>query len=170
LKDRDWAYRRSGLFGRNDHQGGGIPVSLALMQLQSVLRENVARATQSKNLQVVIGECKSDGGEITADDVTKLGAVDDALSGVGCETFILFAKTSSFTSEEIERCKAARAPNGHRVIIWAKILVPFTLSLDRRKLLRRGPVHNSGKRQSRPPMHFDILSPTLRSGCPAGRL
>jgi hypothetical protein len=30
--------------------------------------------------------------------------------------------------------------------IWAKIPMPFTLSLDRRKLLRRGPVQNSDKR------------------------
>jgi len=146
LKDRDWAYRRSGLFGRNDNQGGGIPVSLALMQLKSVLRENViafttgtdlnpvtadikkcesdfvliAQAPQSKNVQVVIGECKGDGGEITADDVTKLGAVADALRGVGCEPFILFAKTSNFTPEEIERCKGARDPIGHRIILLAK--------------------------------------------------
>ncbi len=30
LRDRDWAYRRSGLFGRDDHQGGGITVALTL--------------------------------------------------------------------------------------------------------------------------------------------
>jgi hypothetical protein len=80
----------------------------------------IAQAPQSKNLQVVIGECKSDRGEITADDVTKLSAVADALRSVGCEAFILFAKTSSFTAEEIERCKGARAPNCHRVILLAK--------------------------------------------------
>ena len=80
----------------------------------------IAQAPHSKNLQVVIGECKSDGGEITADDVTKLSAVADALRTVGCEAFILLAKTSNFTPEEIERCKGARAPNGHRVILLAK--------------------------------------------------
>jgi hypothetical protein len=37
LRDRDWAFRRSGLFGRNDHQGGGIPVALTLQQLQTAL-------------------------------------------------------------------------------------------------------------------------------------
>lgn len=146
LKDRDWAYRRSGLFGRNDNQGGGIPVSLALMQLQSVLRENViafttgtdlkpvtadikkcetdfvliAQAPQSKNLQVVIGECKSDGGEITAEDVKKLSAVADALHSVGCAPFIVFAKTSDFTAEEIEICKGAQVPDGQGIILLAK--------------------------------------------------
>jgi hypothetical protein len=37
LKDRDWAYRRSGLFGRNDNQQGGIPVALTLQQLDTAL-------------------------------------------------------------------------------------------------------------------------------------
>jgi hypothetical protein len=146
LKDRDWAYRRSGLFGRNDNQGGGIPVSLALMQLVSVLHENViafttgtdlnhvtagnkkcesdfvliAQEQQSKHLQIVIGECKSDGGEITANDVQNLSAVADALRSVNCDSFIVFAKTSAFTAEEIERCRGAQAGNGHRVILLAK--------------------------------------------------
>src|SRR6202008_3485854 len=30
LKDRDWRYRRSGLFGRDDNQLGSIPVALAI--------------------------------------------------------------------------------------------------------------------------------------------
>jgi hypothetical protein len=37
LKDRDWAYRRSGLFGRNDNQQGGIPVAVTLQQLDTAL-------------------------------------------------------------------------------------------------------------------------------------
>jgi hypothetical protein len=35
LKDRDWRYRRSGLFGRDDSQLGSIPVTLALQQLET---------------------------------------------------------------------------------------------------------------------------------------
>jgi hypothetical protein len=30
LRDRNWAYRRSGLFGRDDNQRGGIPVAVTL--------------------------------------------------------------------------------------------------------------------------------------------
>jgi hypothetical protein len=63
LKDRDWAYRRSGLFGRNDNQGGGIPVSLALMQLQNVLRDTVVAFTTGTDLKPVtanIKDCESD--------------------------------------------------------------------------------------------------------------
>jgi len=32
LKDRDWRYRRSGIFGRADDQLGGVPVALTLQQ------------------------------------------------------------------------------------------------------------------------------------------
>ena len=35
LKDRDWRYRRSGIFGREDDQLGGVPVALTLQQLGS---------------------------------------------------------------------------------------------------------------------------------------
>lgn len=35
LKDRDWRYRRSGLFGREDYQEGSIPVALTLQQLHT---------------------------------------------------------------------------------------------------------------------------------------
>ena len=36
LRDRDWAYRRSGLFGRADHQEGSVPVVVTLQQLNTV--------------------------------------------------------------------------------------------------------------------------------------
>jgi hypothetical protein len=39
LKDRDWRYRRSGIFGREDEQLGGVPVALTLQQLASSLHE-----------------------------------------------------------------------------------------------------------------------------------
>ena len=34
LKDRNWLYRRSGIFGQDDNQAGAIPVSLTLHQLR----------------------------------------------------------------------------------------------------------------------------------------
>ncbi len=66
---------------------------------------------------MAIGECKSNR-EITSDDVRKLGLVADALvRDRTCEAFIVFSKASTFTAEEVERCKAAQAQLGHRVII-----------------------------------------------------
>jgi hypothetical protein len=144
LKDRDWAFRRSGLFGRDDHQGGGIPVALTLQQLQTQLRMHVvayatgtelepagasiqkcetdfvllAESLPDRTLQIVIGECKSVGFEITADDVQKLALVADALTANhDCEAFIVFSKTGRFTPEEVMRCRAANGENKHRVIL-----------------------------------------------------
>src|SRR5258708_2646357 len=37
LKDRDWRFRRSGLFGKENHQEGALPVALTLQQLDTNL-------------------------------------------------------------------------------------------------------------------------------------
>ena len=136
LRDRNWAYRRSGLFGRDDHQRGGIPVAVTLQQLDTMLRERLlayapgmeftSGATtidaceadlvllsssfprSGKPLELVIAECKDAGGEITEDDITKLSKVGDALRGGPCHVYLLFAKCGQFTAAEIERCKNAR--------------------------------------------------------------
>lgn len=147
LKDRDWAYRRSGLFGRDDHQRGGIPVALMLQQLQTAMHDKIlayttgtdldsitadiqkcetdfvliAEAPRTGTLQIGIGECKSDGGEITADDVTKLTRVADALTAKrNCEAFVIFSKTGCFTAEEVEQCKAAQTKYNRRVILLSE--------------------------------------------------
>jgi hypothetical protein len=146
LRDRDWAYRRSGLFGRNDDQGGGIPVALTLHQLRTAVRGSLLAFTTGTELepinadiakcetdlamivdshpdqrpQVVIGECKSHG-PITAEDVNKLGRVADALDATGdCDAFVVFSKTGSFTPDEIEHCKAAQHSFKRRVILLSE--------------------------------------------------
>ena len=146
LRDRDWAYRRSGLFGRNDNQGGGIPVALTLIQLQTVLHNRILAYTTGTNLrpttaniqncetdfvmiaesrrentlQVAIGECKSDGGVIEIDDAQKMGRVADALAGKDCEVFVVFSKTSTFTPDEVASCQAAQGTQSQRVILLSK--------------------------------------------------
>lgn len=146
LRDRDWAYRRSGLFGRDDHQGGGIPVALTLQQMQTALHTHILAYTtgtelepttakiencetdfvllteslREKALQIAIGESKGNK-EITAEDVRKLSLVADAITeGEGCEVFIVFSKTSRFTSEEAERCKLAQGQYQRRVIMLSE--------------------------------------------------
>lgn len=120
LRDRDWAYRRSGLFGRDDHQGGGIPVALTLQQLQTTLHMSIlayttgtelepttakiqkcemdfvllAESLREKTLQVAIGECKGNK-EIAADDAQKMGLVADALAEGGLRGFRRFLKDES---------------------------------------------------------------------------
>jgi hypothetical protein len=136
LRDRNWAYRRSGLLGRDDNQRGGIPVAVTLQQLDTMLggrllayapgmelkpgpatiepceADLVVLASSfphsGKPLELVIAECKDAGGEITEEDVRKLTKVAEALRESPCDVYLLFAKCGQFTDAEIERCKNAR--------------------------------------------------------------
>lgn len=143
LKDRAWAYRRSGLFGREDHQQGAIPVALTLQQIDTILSWHMIFVT-SMNLEpaganitacetdfviisgkdryddlvaVAVGECKARGGEITEDDVRNLAQVADALPSHRIQPYIVFSKTAPFTADEIARCRAAQPEGRRRVIL-----------------------------------------------------
>jgi len=142
LKDGAWAFRRSGLFGREDHQQGAIPVALTLQQLDTVLTGEtvfvtsmtVASITGSfpqcetdlvvvsekgfydDRLGIAIGECKGHG-EITEQDVQNLVRVADAFPKDRIAAFIIFSKTAPFTPDEIARCRAAQPAGRRRVIL-----------------------------------------------------
>ena len=63
LKDRDWAYRRSGIFGRDDHQEGGIPVAVTLQQLETTLHHKIiaySTALEISSKDVNINKCETD--------------------------------------------------------------------------------------------------------------
>ncbi len=141
LKDRDWAYRRSGLFGRDDHQQGAIPVALTLQQLDTVLSTDMTYVTSmmiepneaqiepcetdfivvsQKNyregIDLAIGECKANG-DITEDDVRKMTKLANAFPCKRIQSYILFAKTAPFSPAEIDRCRRAQHPRRRRVIL-----------------------------------------------------
>jgi hypothetical protein len=142
LKDRDWAYRRSGIFGKEDHQQGSIPVALTIQQLDTALaltrkkiwvtameltptlatidpcETDFIVLTEGFNdrLQIAVGECKSRG-EITEKDVSNLRKVADALPTERFEAFVIFSKTAPFTNDEISRCRQAQSSAGLRVIL-----------------------------------------------------
>lgn len=153
LKDRDWHYRRSGLFGKEDNQEGGIPVALTLQQIDSVYNTkdmiyttamelepagasinkcetDFLILTQSKidhKVQIVICECKNHK-EISGDDVLKLKMVAETLEKKGIRVFIIFSKISDFTPEELERCKAINDKYMRRLILFtARELEPYHL-------------------------------------------
>jgi|SRR5271166_893053 len=129
LKDRDWRYRRSGLFGRDDNQLGSIPAALALQQLDTSLRDYLlmystalkftSQAAQIEDceadfvavvagrqnidqtsVQILLGEAKTSG-EIDADDARKLSKLADAIHSEIARTFIMFAKTGTFTPNKV---------------------------------------------------------------------
>jgi DNA-directed RNA polymerase subunit RPC12/RpoP len=63
LRDRNWAYRRSGLFGREDHQGGGIPVAVTLQQLDTMLHDRLlayAPGIELRPQTAAIEKCEAD--------------------------------------------------------------------------------------------------------------
>jgi hypothetical protein len=149
LRDRDWAYRRSGLFGRNDNQHGGVPVAVTLQQLDTALQSDRMLYTTSLEVtpgapaidkcetdfvvittgpshnfphqpQVVIGECKAAGGTITVEDAEHLAKVADAFPSRRLNVFVLFAKTGTFSDEEIAACGRAQDKWHSRVIVLSK--------------------------------------------------
>ncbi len=152
LRQRNWVYRRSGLFGRDDHQEGGVPVAVTLQQLESNLHSlsgfgflfttclDLAAATAAIQKcetdfaivttghshdrrhipQVVIGECKAAGGEITVADAQHLASVADALPMRRLSAFIVFAKTGAFLPAEVQAAAAAQHPWTPRVILLSK--------------------------------------------------
>ena len=63
LSDRDWAYRRSGIFGLEDNQVGGIPVALTLQQLDAWSMTSGFKYVSSTEISpdgADINKCESD--------------------------------------------------------------------------------------------------------------
>jgi hypothetical protein len=148
LKDRDWRYRRSGLFGRDDHQEGSIPVALTIQQLDTALRDHLLMYSTALKfrpsdanieeceadflgvvagmdgldespVQIVLGEAKTRK-EIDADDARKLGKLADAIPRGVAASYIMFSKTDTFSREEIQIAKSLNSQFKHRVILWSR--------------------------------------------------
>ncbi|GAG39764.1 unnamed protein product, partial [marine sediment metagenome] len=143
LERNSWRYRRSGIFGLEDHQDGGVPVVLTMQQLQANSFHDsflyttsmsinpkskgsaidgcesdfvIITSDRSGNISLIISECKTKK-EITDKDVDNLIKVANAFSAHRIKTYILFSKLEEFTDVEIERCKRAQDPYRNRVII-----------------------------------------------------
>jgi hypothetical protein len=148
LRDRDWRYRRSGIFGRDDNQLGGVPVAVTLQQLSRSLHSDLVMYTTAVNftsagaeiepcesdfvavvsgkmgiseapVQIVFGETKSEG-PIDAQDVRKLAKLADAIPNDLAQVFLLFSKTGTFSPEEIALAKPLNTEHSRRVILWSR--------------------------------------------------
>lgn len=145
LKDRDWAYRRSGLFGRDDHQEGAIPVVLTLQQLDMVFSSRnflyttamtltpssgdaridpcetdfIAMVPQPRDgrIDIAIGECKTRK-PIDRADVAHMKAVAAAFPSNRFEVYVIFSKLAPFTPEEIEHIRELNENHQRRVILF----------------------------------------------------
>lgn len=142
LRDKGWAFRRSGLFGRNDHQEGALPVSLTLQQLNRdsildsalyttahELRPLTAAIPECETdfvvltprgrdhrIQIAIGECKTRQ-PITKSDVEHLRSVADAFPTSDFDVFIVFSKLSPFSPEEVALIRTLNDGDHHRRVI-----------------------------------------------------
>lgn len=142
LRDKDWAFRRSGLFGRGDNQGGGIPVALTLQQLLRLgsIRHSiyvagmtlrsigaaipdcetdfvvVSESGRDHRIEVIIGECKTRH-SITEADVRNLTAVADAFPTDLFQVYICFSRLTPFSPEEIELIRPINENGRLRVIM-----------------------------------------------------
>jgi hypothetical protein len=140
LRDRDWRYRRSGLFGRDDNQQGAVPVVLTLQQLDthlhgfegSVMSTGWNLAIQHAGAfevdlvvlnsdpagkpQIAVGEAKTND-IVTDDDVAHLVRACEAFPVSAFDTFIIVAKTGAFSEAEVETCRKAALPHRDRVIM-----------------------------------------------------
>lgn len=142
LRDKAWAFRRSGLFGNDDHQEGAIPVILTLQQLLRMRSMShrmfttamtlkprgasisecetdfvvIGERNRDHRVQVVIGEAKTRR-PIAAGDVAKLKAVADAFPRDQYDVFVVFARLTPFSTEEIELIKQVNDPHRQRAIM-----------------------------------------------------
>jgi hypothetical protein len=152
----EFSYRRSGVLGLERNAQGAVPVLLTLQQLAvnadmhhdaMFLPSLDLRAKPGANppkcetdlfailphdderkTQILIGECKDEGGAIDAKDVANMIAVADAFPRHRFEVFILFVKLAPFAPREIVLARAGNEPYRHRVILLtARELEPYHL-------------------------------------------
>jgi hypothetical protein len=156
LRDQHgWRYRRSGLFGRDNHQEGGVPVALALQRLDTTVSGALDTTLFSTGLdvepngadvprceldfvflghspdgrvQLGLGEAKG-GDEIDGDDVTNIRAVARAFPLARVDAFPVFTKAGDFSEAEIERCIDPAGTYPKRAILFSRReLEPYDLS------------------------------------------
>lgn len=129
LKTRDWRYRRSGIFGMDNHQEGSIPVALTLQQLHaqfhswrgnSIFLPNMKLEPLKANFE----PCETDifiAMEDGSDTVLAIGECKDA--GVCAET------NCSFTADDARKMAAvadALSSKGFECYIVFSKTAPFT--------------------------------------------
>jgi hypothetical protein len=146
-------YRRTGVFGLEKNTQGAVPVVLTLQQLDvnlggmddgiygasydlvpiagvdspcEVDMVMIMPRVYPDKAEVILGECKDEGGIIDATDIGNLRRIADALPENRFETYILLVKLGPFTPEEIALARTLNGPYQRRVImLTARELEPY---------------------------------------------
>lgn len=160
LVEEKWAYRRSGLLGLEKNIQGAVPVVLTLQQLDANNGMHDSMYSPSLDLKpkdgsgplevdfvwmternrdgktvVILGECKDRQDEaIDENDIRNLRRAADALPRNRFEPFILLAKLSPFSEQEIAFARTLNGEHQLRVIMLsARELEPYHF-LERTKV------------------------------------
>lgn len=144
-----WRFRKSGLFSKDNNQEGAIPVILTLLQIKKRFHNSNLLYTTSLHLtplqgkecetdfvvlnyrreddiEIGIGECKSDFGKIDQNDVDNLKNIKKLLDARGLNCHLIFSKTAdSFSKDEIALFKRLRDERIYPVLFTNKELEPY---------------------------------------------
>jgi len=142
-----WRFTRSELFSVGDSQEGSLPVILTILQLSRVLEHGhrdskwitslivsgspgiadceidfaylmLGNRYGEQHLQMAIGECKGDTGEIEDVDIQHLKAVKESLDKKNIKGFLVFSKTGAgFSANELRRFRELSG-NGIKPILF----------------------------------------------------
>ncbi len=153
----EFHYRRTGVLGLEKNAQGAVPVALTLQQLAvniDGLHHNaiylpsidveprsgvdlpaceidflgIIPGRSLDRAEVILGECKDEGGQIDANDVENIRRVADAFPRRRFEVFILFAKLAPFSDDEVALAKSLNGEYQQRVILLTdRELEPFHL-------------------------------------------
>ena len=157
LVEEHYAYRRSGVLGLERNIQGAVPVALVLQQLSVAIHGfsdetasgasynltpidagkgracetdfvYLARRHRNEATDILIGEVKDVGGIIDANDIENLRQVADALPPKRFSTFIVLAKLSPFSDDEIRLAATLNTKYRRRVILLTdRELEPYHL-------------------------------------------
>jgi hypothetical protein len=153
----EYRYRRSGVLGLQRDAQGAVPVALVLQQLDTALNDIgrpaygasynlcpkvgvnlpvcevdfamvIPSPRHPEKADVLLGECKDQGGIIDAADIDHLRQVADALPAHRLNIYIVFAKLAPFTAQEIELVRTLNGRYQRRAImLTARELEPYDI-------------------------------------------
>ena len=79
-----------------------------------------------KEIEWALGEAKSAGGKIEADDVVHMKAVANKLKATGVKPYLVFSKTADlFSAEEMELVRAAKAEKYSVILLTNREIEPY---------------------------------------------
>jgi len=149
FKKKDfWYFKKGGLFAKDNNQEGAIPVILTLLIFKRIFNTHKYLYSTSLNLkfdsgsaeidfsllqyeqgdrmQLAIGECKSDDGEVTQQDIENLKKVREKFKRLGINCFLVFAKTNDgFSDQEIALFKNLKSEQIPVILFTNKELEPY---------------------------------------------